>query len=106
VHHGPVVRQEMLGSVELVGPEVIVVHRLLKNSIVATHSLDAFGFFTDACLADTTLDPRALGMLRHLERYDDVGEIAGWVHDLDGGVARRRRGGPCPRGPGGRTLVE
>lgn len=83
VHHGPVARQEMLGNVELLGPDVIVVHRLLKNSVGADKGLKAYAFLSDACVADTALEPAALGMLRHVERYPDVGEVAGWVHDLE-----------------------
>jgi class 3 adenylate cyclase len=34
VHVGPVARQRMMGLEELVGSDVIVVHRLLKNTVV------------------------------------------------------------------------
>jgi class 3 adenylate cyclase len=34
VHVGPVARQRMMGLEELVGADVIVVHRLLKNTVI------------------------------------------------------------------------
>src|SRR4051794_40441214 len=42
VHQGQVVRQKMLGREELVGADVIVVHRLLKNDVVAATGIEAY----------------------------------------------------------------
>jgi uncharacterized protein YndB with AHSA1/START domain len=78
-HHGSVVIQKVAGRSELVGSDVIVVHRLLKNSI----SEPAYAFISDACMDVTGLDPPALNMRRHTETYEHVGEIGGWVVDLE-----------------------
>jgi hypothetical protein len=79
VHHGTVVVHEIAGTTELVGSDVIVVHRLLKNSIDS----GAYSFVSDACVAVAGFDPVALGMERHAETYDHIGEIGGWVHRLE-----------------------
>jgi hypothetical protein len=79
VHHGTVVVHEIAGTSELVGSDVIVVHRLLKNTIDRA----AYAFISDACVAVAGLDPAALGMERHTEAYDHIGEIGGWVHLLE-----------------------
>ncbi len=71
--------QEIAGTSELVGSDVIVVHRLLKNTIDSA----AYAFISDACVAVAGLDPAALGMERHTEAYDHIGEIGGWVHRLE-----------------------
>ncbi|MGH8928123.1 MAG: DUF2652 domain-containing protein [Acidimicrobiia bacterium] len=78
-HHGAIVVQKVAGRSELVGTDVIVVHRLLKNSIKET----AYAFLTDACVKASSLDPESLGMRRHRESYEHIGEIEGWVHDLE-----------------------
>jgi hypothetical protein len=78
-HHGSVVVQKVAGRSELVGSDVIAVHRLLKNSI----SEPAYAFISDACMDVTGLDPLALGLRRHIEEYEHVGEIGGWVVDLE-----------------------
>jgi hypothetical protein len=83
VHAGPVVRQEMAGLEELVGRDVIVVHRLLKNEVGERTGATAYALLTDACTTAMSLDPAALGMTPHAETYDVVGEIPGWVHDLE-----------------------
>jgi len=82
-HVGPVVRQQMAGLDELIGRDVIVVHRLLKNTVTEVAGTTAYALLTDACTTAMGLDPAALGMAAHSETYDIVGEIPGWVHDLE-----------------------
>ena len=82
-HVGPVVRQQMAGLDELIGRDVIVIHRLLKNSVAETTDVTAYALLTDACTTALGLEPAGLGMRPHLETYDVVGEIPGWVHDLE-----------------------
>jgi hypothetical protein len=83
VHHGTIGRHRVAGREELLGPDVILTHRLLKNTISERLSLPAYAFFTEACLAATALDPAALDMRPHREEYEHMGEVAGWVHDLE-----------------------
>jgi uncharacterized protein YndB with AHSA1/START domain len=82
-HVGPVVRQQMAGLDELIGRDVIVVHRLLKNTVGEDTGATAYALLTDACTTAMGLDPAALGMQAHSEAYDIVGEIPGWVQDLE-----------------------
>ena len=82
-HVGPVVRQSMAGLDELIGRDVIVVHRLLKNSVGDQTGATAYALLTDALMSGMQLDPAALGMTPHAETYEIVGEIPGWVHDLE-----------------------
>lgn len=82
-HQGLVVRQRMAGLEELVGADVITVHRLLKNTVVETTGIDAYALFSQAAIDAMAVDPEALGMRRHVERYEHIGEVTGWVHDLE-----------------------
>jgi uncharacterized protein YndB with AHSA1/START domain len=83
LHHGLVVRQRIGSSEELVGSDVIVVHRLLKNGVTEGTGIGAYALYTDACLAAMALDdPSAAGMVRHEEAFDGVGDVGGWVADL------------------------
>ena len=84
VHHGPIARQRMAGREELVGRDVIVVHRLLKNSVQAALGVGAYALYTDDCVRIMGIpDPAAAGLIEHRETYDVVGEIRGWVRDLE-----------------------
>jgi uncharacterized protein YndB with AHSA1/START domain len=82
-HHGQVVRQRIMGREELAGADVIIAHRLLKNSITETLGFEAYAIYTEACAAAMGLaDPRSAGMVAHTETYEHLGEVAGWVRDL------------------------
>jgi uncharacterized protein YndB with AHSA1/START domain len=84
VHHGLIARQRMAGREELVGRDVIVVHRLLKNSVQEALGLGAYALYTGECIAAMGLaDPAAAGLREHSETVEFVGEVRGWVRDLE-----------------------
>src|SRR3954451_4201425 len=61
-HHGQIVRQRFGSWEELVGSDVIVVHRLLKNHIEETMGLSAYAMYTAACMTSMGIDdPVAAG---------------------------------------------
>jgi uncharacterized protein YndB with AHSA1/START domain len=83
-HHGTILRQRMAGREELVGSPVIVAHRLLKNAVTETTGFRAYALYTEDCLRVAGIDdPASLGLVEHREEYDHLGEITGWVADLD-----------------------
>ncbi len=89
-HHGTFVREEMFGTEELTGTDVIVVHRLMKNSVTERTGVVAYAFLTDACLAAASLDPEAIGLVEHRESVDELPEVVGWVADLDASWRREQ----------------
>lgn len=74
--------REIAGSRELVGTDVIRVHRLLKNAVAEDTGVLAYALLTDALLNDMGIAGDGLGT-EHRERYEDCGEISGRVVDLD-----------------------
>jgi len=83
-HHGQVVRQRIASWEELVGSDVIVVHRLLKNRVSEETDLQAYAMYSEACVAAMGLaDPAAAGLREHREAYEGIGEVSGWVRDLE-----------------------
>jgi hypothetical protein len=83
VHHGEYALHDVAGHRELVGKDVILAHRLLKNSITKRTGLNGYALVTAACAEHFGLDPVALGWIPHVERFSGVGEVRGWVIDLD-----------------------
>ena len=81
-HNGLVLRQKVAGREELLGSDVIVVHRLLKNSIVEA-GIPTYAAFSQACIDATAIDPAGMGMRRIVETYDHVGDVPLWVLDLE-----------------------
>ena len=88
VHHGTILRQRVAGHEELLGSDVILVHRLLKNDVVAATGIEAYALFSQQCVDAMDVDVAALGM-RASQR--DVR-----AH------RRRARVGPRPRADAGR----
>ncbi|MEX0698240.1 MAG: DUF2652 domain-containing protein [Acidimicrobiia bacterium] len=80
-HHGTILRHEVAGRQELLGSDVIVIHRLLKNQVKETLGMSAYALITDSCIEATSLRPQLLDMERYCESYD-LGEVCGWAHDL------------------------
>ena len=91
-HHGLVARQRMAGREELVGSDVIIVHRLLKNHVSDELGLPAYALYTNALMGAMGFDdPAAAGMRAYRETFESVGEVAGWVTDLRAAWEAERR---------------
>jgi hypothetical protein len=78
-HFGTFAPQRVAGQEDVAGADVILAHRLLKNSITQQTGCCAYAFFTDPCLANL---PTSLPVRRHSETYESLGETAGGVYDL------------------------
>ncbi|MGH2398852.1 MAG: DUF2652 domain-containing protein [bacterium] len=83
VHHGQYAAHEVAGSRELMGRDVILVHRMLKSSFTQQTGVRGYAMFSEPCLRRFELDARALGMAPHAETYEDVGEVRSHVLDLE-----------------------
>jgi arsenite methyltransferase len=73
-HSGEVVLSKFGELTEVTGVDVIVVHRLLKNSIEGNE----YVFVSDSARADIALPPECQ-LVPHKEHYEDLGTIAGAV---------------------------
>ncbi len=78
-HYGTFVVQRGDANEDLAGPDVILVHRLLKNAITEQMGYRAYVFFTDTCLQHI---PPSFALPKHSETYESFGETSGGVHDL------------------------
>ena len=83
VHHGEMVKQKMAGREELVGRDVILVHRLLKNTVCEKVGSRAYALYSDACIQTMGINPAAQGLVEHRETIDIIGEVKLWVRDLE-----------------------
>jgi hypothetical protein len=75
VHHGAYIEQAIGGRKELGGPDVILIHRLMKNSIVPTTGIRAYAAFTDAAVAAIGLAEFFADATRHVEKIDEFGDV-------------------------------
>jgi hypothetical protein len=78
-HYGSYVVEREDGREDLAGADVILAHRLLKNSISDGPGPQAYAFFTAACEEKM---PASFTLPQHSESYESFGETTGGVHDL------------------------
>jgi uncharacterized protein YndB with AHSA1/START domain len=83
VHHGAALSQKVAGRQELLGSDVIVAHRLLKNDVVERLGISAYALISQSCIDVSDIDPIALGMREHTETYNRIGHVLAWAHDLE-----------------------
>ena len=73
VHHGDYIVQEVSGIRELVGSDVNLIHRLMKNHITANTGWNAYILFTNNAFQHMDVHPE--GLHEQLETYEFLGEI-------------------------------
>jgi uncharacterized protein YndB with AHSA1/START domain len=81
---------------DLAGPDVILVHRLLKNTVGDGGGPQAYAFLTDPCLDRM---PAPFELPSHSESHASFGETTGGVHDLEPVVVRMREARRVHVGP-------
>ncbi len=80
LHHGEFIAQRIAGQDEVLGPDVNVAHRLLKNHALELSAGRPYALLTDAALA--ALGVPAVGMLPSTETYDHLPPIQVYVLPL------------------------
>ena len=81
VHHGRFALQRVGETDQLVGADVNLVHRLLKNSVTADTGVAAYLVVTEAAVGALGLGDILEGV-RHVEEVADFGEVALTVVDM------------------------
>jgi hypothetical protein len=82
VHYGTFGIQRISNHDELVGNDINLLHRLLKNHVTNTTGIEAYTLFTDAAarqLQNLSLEKH---LLPHQETYEFLGEVTVWVQDM------------------------
>jgi hypothetical protein len=74
-HHGECIKHRMAGREELAGRDVILIHRLLKNTVNERFGRRAYALYSDPCIRAMGIDPVAQNLVEHLESIDIIGEV-------------------------------
>ena len=91
VHHGTFAQQDLGSQVELVGTDVNLVHRMMKNSVREATGATAYTLYTDAAVRRLAIEAIATTtMTAHTETLDDLGDVRLWVQDMHPVWERRR----------------
>lgn len=82
MHCGEFIKTEIGGRETLSGPDVILAHRLLKNTVRETTGISDYMFVTQQCVDELGIQGIVAGWIRHTEEYEHVGEVIGYVSSL------------------------
>ena len=79
-HFGEYVPQKIAGAFKLIGSDVNLLHRLVKNHITETTGWKAYAMFTENAMNHLNIHPT--GFHSSTERYEHLGEIGTHSFDL------------------------
>jgi hypothetical protein len=83
VHHGSYVRGRIAGRDELAGPDVILVHRLLKGATAAGERRNAYALITATAVEALALDTELLGLVSAEQSIEHLGRVVTFTLDLE-----------------------
>jgi hypothetical protein len=82
IHYGEYVIQKLGDREELLGADVIVPHRMLKNSVIERTGIHSYALFSEAAAKASNLSQLAFPLAAHAETYEHIGEVRMQVLDL------------------------
>lgn len=82
IHHGEYAIQKLGDREELLGADVIVPHRMLKNTVVERTGIQSYALFSEAAVEASNLLQLAYPLIPHSEVYEHLGELDMQVLDL------------------------
>ncbi|MEW5987571.1 MAG: DUF2652 domain-containing protein [Chloroflexota bacterium] len=82
LHYGTFGLQRLGGHDELVGSDVNLIHRLLKNHVTEQTGFRAYTIFTNTAIRQLGLEQFCEKLVGHREQYEHLGEVAVWVQDM------------------------
>lgn len=84
VHYGSFSVQTLGSYTRLLGTDVVLVHRLVKNSVMEATGLQAYAAYTSGAVEALGLGGVVSALPEHIESYEDVGEVRLIVQDMHG----------------------
>jgi hypothetical protein len=83
IHYGEYLVQKLADREELLGADVIVPHRMLKNSVIEKTQVKSYALFSESASKALNLSEYCNNLKSHSEAYEHIGEVPMLVHDLN-----------------------
>ena len=91
VHFGEFGVQKLDAHNELIGSDVNLIHRLLKNHVTEATGFKAYTLYSDAAVQQLGLMAELSGMVALEETYEHLGVVHVWVQDMHPVWERRKK---------------
>lgn len=82
IHYGDYMIQQVAGREELLGSDVILAHRMMKNEVTDQTGIQAYALFTEKAAKSLELDTFCTELKAYKDSYEHVGEVNMFVHCL------------------------
>jgi hypothetical protein len=82
VHHAEFMLQDLGPYTELIGPQVNLIHRLMKNGITENTGIKAYAAFTQAAIEALQMDSLTRKLPRHQEPDEYEGQVTLYIQDM------------------------
>ena len=82
IHYGDYMIQQLGDKEELLGADVIVPHRMLKNHVIEQTGVHSYAIFSEAAAEKLNLKALCDPLIPHTETYEHLGEVQIHVHNL------------------------
>ena len=82
IHYGEYLIQKLGDREELLGADVIVPHRMLKNHVIEKTGIKSYALFSDIAAQNLNLLEYCEKVFPHSETYEHLGKVSMCVHDL------------------------
>src|SRR4030095_3918470 len=83
IHYGSYLIQKMGDREELLGADVIVPHRMLKNQVVEQTGIKSYALFSEAAVGALQLREFCGVLQPYADAYEHIGEVKMAVYDLN-----------------------
>jgi hypothetical protein len=80
LHHGDFIVQQVAGIRDLLGTDVNLIHRLLKNHVAESTGWRGYALLTDQAMQRMQTDKKSF--IQQTESYEHLGDVATHVMDL------------------------
>ncbi len=82
IHYGTFGIQRISDYDELVGSDINLLHRLLKNNVTEEIGYQAYALYTDAAIQQLDLEEIRETLTHHTEEYEHLGEVKVLLQDM------------------------
>jgi uncharacterized protein YndB with AHSA1/START domain len=90
VHYGEFGVQKLDAHDELIGSDVNLIHRLLKNNVKEETGVAAYTLYSDAAIRQLGLEGVTVNLIPHREAYEHLGTVDTWIADMHAVWERKR----------------
>ena len=80
VHHGEYVIQKVAGTIDLLGNDVTLIHRLAKNHVTESTGWNGYVLFTGHCLEHMQEDKKPF--IQQTETYEHLGDVETYIMNM------------------------